>query len=167
MKLNTLVLGAALSVAPIAAFAVTAPVLDNITDGGVTTLTSGSFHSFEYTEADATGGAQSFTYEFTADANLGALAGIDINAVPANGITGLFVKWLAADGVTVDAEWDGVSDLLTTSFGAGVTKYLNIGWATSKQGGDVDVNIQAVPVPAGILLLGTALIGMGALRRKG
>ena len=166
MKLTTFALGMALAAAPVAALAVTAPVLDNIVDGGVTTLSSGSFHSFEYTESDASGGAQSFTYEFTAASGLNTIAGIDINAVPANGITGLFVQWLAADGVTVDTAWDGVSSVLHTSFGAGVTKYLQIGWATSLKGGDVDVNIQAVPLPAGVLLLGTALVGMGALRRK-
>lgn len=164
----TIYAAAALAVLlPGAASAVTAtPELDNIVDGGETLLESGELYSFRYTETAATGGPQSFTYEFSSIAGTGTTTGVSINAVPSNGITGLFVQWLNATTGNVDDAWDGTSATFASGFAAGETKYLTIGWQSSSVGGDVNVNIQPVPVPAGILLLGTAMIGAGLLRKK-
>ena len=151
---------------PMGAAAITQPQLDNIIDGGVTTISPGDLYSFGYIEQDATGGARSFIYEFNAPEITGSFTGVALNPLPLGGISGLFVQWLDATQSTVVASWDGVTDIFTTSFAAGETKYLSIGWDGSVQGGDVDVNIQAVPLPAGFLLLGTAMAGAFALRRK-
>lgn len=166
MKLTCFAAAAAFAALPMMASAITVPELDNITDGGVTSVSQGSFHSFEYVEDDATGGARSFVYEFNASEQIGSVTGVSLNPIPSNGITGLYVEWLDAIGGNVLTSWDGTSAVFTTGFAAGETKYLSIGWDASRMGGDVDVNIQAVPVPAGALLLGTALIGGLALRRK-
>jgi len=146
MIIRAIAFAAAASVVPFAASAVTAPVLENIVSSN---------------------GSQEYLYQFVAAESLGAVTGVSLNPIPSGGITGLFVRWLAADQTTVVAEWDGdMAAPFTTGFAAGQTQYLSIGWDSTVQGGDVDVNIQAVPVPAGALLLGTALIGGLALRRK-
>lgn len=167
MIIRAIAFAAAASVVPFAASAVTAPVLENIVDGGTTSIENGGFYSFEYKETDSSNGSQEYLYQFVAAESLGAVTGVSLNPIPSGGITGLFVRWLAADQTTVVAEWDGdMAAPFTTGFAAGQTQYLSIGWDSTVQGGDVDVNIQAVPVPAGALLLGTALIGGLALRRK-
>jgi len=76
---------------------------------------------------------------------------------------GLTVSW--SDGGS-----GGANELVTTEFLApgSLTQTLDVTWTStqSTQNFDGVVQVSSIPVPAGLVLMGTALAGFGVLRRK-
>lgn len=164
MTFRTGTLMAILATLPGVAFAMTTPSLDNINATGVTTLMPNALYSFSYTETAAIGGPRKFSYSFASKGAVGTIAGVSVNLVPLRGITGLYARWMSQGGAVISS-WNGGDHIMEMNFLPEETKQLVIGWESSRKGGDVDVNIEAVPLPAGVFLLGTALGALGLARR--
>lgn len=173
MKLSTLTLAAAIAVAPFAANAFSVNPNSNIAAGGTYEIGAGPYYwdaTFSGNDAD---GSASFTFVNT--------TGSDSHIQIADGTVGQSNAGWFSQGVT--ATWsNGASAFVAgakTSVGGGwsiatfiadnASDTLTISWAGAKGfKSDIDFTVAAVPLPAGVLLLGTALVGMGAFasRRK-
>ena len=121
---------------------------------------------------DAVDGAGSASYGFTATEDLIALNTSTLN--PDVGFAGATVSWTEnADGTGVISTLstaDILADLsISTTILLGETKYLYATWTNvteDRSNFDFRVVTEPVPVPAGILLMGTALAGFGVMRRR-
>lgn len=135
-----------------------------IADGGTTVLTEFNDDVYEFV-VDTNAG--DFTHTFTVAGDGEGMAEVSLNTLIAPFFDGVLVQWIA-DGKIVAGGGDG--EVVTTSFvdPGSLTQTLSVTWtdAPADSGFDGAVVISAVPVPAGLLLMGTALAGFGALRRK-
>lgn len=163
MKLKSMALAAALAVAPFAANAITF----GVSDGDAYDITSDSSFNGIVT---AGGGAGTFTVEFSSPVDpLAADVEMTINSLHLSGFTGLTVAWLDAGmNALVGPEAAAIgSNVLSTVFTApNLTQYVQFAWDGSQAQAGFDFSVSAVPVPAGALLLGTALVGLGFARSR-
>lgn len=172
MKLTSFFAAAALAISAVAASAVTTPNAANtLVDGGVYALEA--LESYDY-QAEISG-VDTVSFGFTtvfgqADSRVVTLE------LPDNSITDLRVEW------TTEADFGGslIADLtpLIANFGfsQGVStvvtipvpgpSYLSVSWDAGTKLQQVNIQVAGVPVPAGALLLGTALVGFFAARRR-
>lgn len=174
--LGALAVGVALVLSPMKVDAATVtPGLGNPVEGGGTTNTIGIGNVFTMEIAgdypDAAAG--SFVWSFTANERLIALETNSLN--PNNGFAGAKVEWnSASDGSgTVFGSISGSAltsgDALVTEFALNEEKFLIASWTSvTAKGSNFDLRVDAtpIPLPAGGLLLLTALGGVAALRRK-
>lgn len=176
MNFKTVLGAAAFALAmPVSAYAVTfGGDLDN---QEFANLSIGDVFEMEI-DGDAVDGASAdlpfdVYYEFTATEDLYALETNSLN--PTNGFLGTMVEWnSSSDGSgTSFGSISGADliagDTLRVEFAAGETKFLIASWTdVARNGSNFDLRVEAtpVPVPAGILLMGTALAGFGVMRRK-
>ena len=157
-------------VMPMSAYAVT--FSGDLVDGDSTNISINDVFEMEI-DGNASDTAGSGVYTFTATENLAALETNSLN--PTNGFLGSMVSWNSEmDGSGTDFGSISGQDLidgkaLRVEFAAGETKYLIASWTdVSRDKSNFDLRVEAtpVPVPAGILLMGTALAGFGVMRRK-
>lgn len=129
-------------------------------------------------DVDATGGAGSWKVTFTALTDpLLATATASLTNVVAGTFSDLVMSWIASSDdfvlATTTIDENNLSPSISTNFtdngvfgGDDNPQYLLISWSDSLAGASFDVEVSAVPLPAGGLLLLTALGGMAAVRRR-
>lgn len=164
MYFKALATAAALTLGAVSANAATF----GIADGDSYDITSDNFFNGI---VQAEGGAGSFTVNFFTDKDpLKGTADLSINAGNLTGFTDLTVAWETEDNTAdivgpVDVV---VGDLLlsTVFTGTDLSQDLVFTWSDSSAGAGFDVSVSAVPLPAGAVLLGSALLGLGIARRR-
>ncbi len=173
MNIKTLAAAALVAIAPAAASAFSVNSSSNIAAGGSYEIGDGPYYWDAAFNGNDGSGSVSFTFSNT--------TGSDTHFQIADGSVGQSFAGSFAGGVT--ASWgSGATAFVpgaTTSVGGGwsiatliaegASDVLTISWVGA-QGfkADIDFTVSAVPLPAGVLLLGTALVGAGAFasRRK-
>ncbi len=169
MNIKSIAMAAAVALAPFSAGAV--GVTTDIA-GGVNDIADAPFFwNGDFTSADAAGSA-SFT--FANVTGTGATFAVGQGTVN----QALFAGYFTGD---VTIEWEGsgesvtIGSLISTNWGpiftylaAGASDTLTVTWSDVAGAGkaDIDFVVGAVPLPAGALLLGTALVGLGFARRR-
>ena len=172
MNYKSLMVAAVLAATPLTASA-TIVFIDNDPLGLTpTTITNGNSYNFDVVYGDG-----EFNHTFTSGVDGTGTATVSLIGSVFIGFSDLVASWLSTDGLTVyntvDVTSAGIHEL-TTEFAApdDLTQILNLTWDNSDKSVpaqlkfDGDVTISAVPVPAGLLLMGTALAGLGLTRRK-
>lgn len=176
MNIKTLLASAAFVASSAAAAYAVPTYTGDLTNNEVTSISAGDTFTMNVTAPNGDG-AGSVSYGFTASA--GAVYAFNVSTDNPNGsFADLVISWTEnqdGTGTTFDSISGGEIDgahLLTTTIGNGETKYLFASWSgvnSSPFGeADVDFNVAAttVPVPAGGLLLISALGGVAAMRRR-
>lgn len=166
MKLKTVVLAATLAVAPFAANAFSVGAGSNLSNGGNYNINSGPFFwDATFTAADGPG---SVSFSFANSGGTGQTVGVTQGTVLqfSGQFNGLTVAWGNGTSQSVAAGQNAIINV--SSFLANnAVDMLTISWGNvTGVKANIDIDVAAVPVPAGILLLGTALVGMGALTRR-
>jgi len=173
MKLNSIVLAAALAIAPFAANAFSVNPTSNIAAGGTYDIVDGPFYwDASFTQADASG---SVSFTFTNSTNSDAHVQIADGTVGQSNVGrfdgGVDVSWANGQSTSIAGATTSIGGgfAVSTFIADGASDVLTIAWTNAKGfKADIDFTIAAVPLPAGVLLLGTALAGMGVFgaRRK-
>jgi len=153
MKLSNMIAAAAIATTPVMAAATT---IVPIEDGGTTVVTFDDIYEFDIQIT-----AGDFEHTFIVESAAAGVASVSLTALIAGVFEGLTVSW--SGGNT-----GGANDVVSTEFAGAGSQDLLIVWDStlSTQDFDGSVQITSVPVPAGLLLMGTALAGLGALRRR-
>ena len=161
---------AALFALPMSAGAVT--FLD-ASDSG-TTIDILSDDLFQFNETFSTGdaaGTLDFTFENTSDDTLlVVLSSATINQLGAASFFegGATVAWDNAGLIAAAAQGVQVSGSLTFNLAAGASDTLVLDFGGAFGAPDIDFQVAAspVPLPAGMVLMGTAIAGFGVARRR-
>ncbi len=177
MNFKTLVAAAAIAISPLVANAATF-----VEDGGTYSISPGDefFGDVKKSEIKKID-FWSVKFESTADP-LDAGASATIGDVVFKQFKDLTMWWISAN------DWDGTEEnlaaaaanaldsiaitplqtSLATTFESplNLDQYLVVTWSDAKKNAAFDIEVTAVPLPAGILLMGTALAGFGVMRRR-
>lgn len=177
MNFKTMVAAAAVAITPMVANAATF-----VEDGGTYSIGPGD-EFFGDVEKAKTIDFWSVKFESTTDP-LDSNASATIGDVTFKQFTDLTLWWISA------SDWDGteanlaaaaanaldsvaITPLLTqlsTTFESpdDMDQYLVVTWssATKKAAFDIEITTSPIPLPAGVLLMGTALAGFGVMRRR-
>lgn len=147
-----------------------------IVDGGEYSISEGSEFFGNVGGASNGGGAGSWSVLFDATTDpLTAGASATIGNIVLSQFTDLTMEWIAeSDGFVLASAAVTTDDFsLTTVFtevgvlaGDDNPQFLVLSWSDSSEGAGFDVEVAAVPLPAGVLLMGTALAGFGVMRRR-
>ena len=158
MNIKSVMAAAVVATLPMAASA----ALVTIADGGTTLVTMGDVYQF-----DVVTNAGDFQHTFTVASDSAGVASVSLNDIIAPFFDGVTVEWSVGGVVVADG---GEDELVSTTFAdpGSLTQLLTISWVEAPADSTFDgaVSISSVPVPAGLLLMGTALAGFGVLRRK-
>ena len=171
MKLKSTIAAAAIALLPMSAGALTITT-DGPIEGGVINLSANDIFTIEINGGSLdSGGSAAFGFVATE-----ALIAVDTNSLnPNDGFADAKVEWNS------EADLSGTSygsisgaDLilgkeLKVSFSKMQAIWLVASWTDvtrEKSNFDLRIEATAVPLPAGILLLGTSLAGFGVMRRR-
>lgn len=179
MSFKNLIAAGALALLPVSAFA--API--EFVDGGTTVVAGGTVTG----AFSVDGAAGDYTHSFDLG-NVGSgSARVTINGVTASAFSNLTLAWNTATIAITDAfgnllnpsftggeECEGPTDPFcqdqTVVFGGPLASGVNTFMVTWSSESDLDfdgtIRVSVVPLPAGVLLLGTALAGFGIARRR-
>lgn len=168
MKLKTLAMAAAIAIAPLAANAFSTGPGTNIGNGGSYDISSGPFFwDATFTGADGAGSV-SFTFNNNNPAVGQSTFGVTQGTVlQFNGqFNGVTVSWGNGQSQSVAPGTNAILNV-STLLAQGGSDVLTVAWgAVSGVKANIDLDIASVPLPAGFLLLGTALVGVGAMARR-
>jgi hypothetical protein len=165
MNFTTLVAAATLATMPLMASAVTTTILDD----QATIIDATNVDELFLFDAHTENG--DFNHTFTLPNDGSGIATVSVTPNILNLFETFVASWLGADTPTSVDLTTGATSLATTfADQTSLSQTLNLTW-TLKKGVDNfifdgDVTISTVPVPAGLLLMGTALAGLGLTRRK-
>lgn len=166
MKLSTLAIAASLALAPFAANAYSVSSNNNIANGGSYDINSGPFFwDATFTGAD---GAGSVTFTFNNNTGGSQTAGVAQGTILqfSGQFDGVTVSWGNGQSQSVAPGVNAIINV-STLLAANGADTLTVAWGNvSGIKANIDLDIAAVPLPAGFLLLGTALVGAGALARR-
>ena len=166
MNFKTLAAAAIIAALPMAA---SASVV--LLDDGTTLIGSGETVEGLFL-ATADGGAGDFQHNFELETDGAGSALVTVNLGLIDAFEGLVAQWLNTDtnAVLSSVAITGVETTLSTTFvdPDSLNQTLQILWTGSLKGTGFDgtITVSTVPVPAGLLLMGTALAGLGMTRRK-
>lgn len=167
---------------PVSASAVTYADGTNIYDNG---RNDGANHSYQFEDGPYFFGVTvdnpddywhryHFQFDFTSSFAKGVAAYVKTLQITA-GFKNLQIGWENGESVSIDETFSGELDLKTVLPASGYDT-LFVSWDGMTDGyidghGDdgtahLGVEVAAVPVPAGVVLLGTALAGLGLARRR-
>ncbi len=147
------------------ASAVTTTWLNN---GGIYSIGVGNTYA-----GNVTTGTGSWAVRFDATSALSGTTTASIGGVNLGNYSNLVMSWVSAATNTVLSSVAITSgqNLLSTVFSSpgNLSQYLRFTWSSSGSSGGFDVKVHdvaAVPLPAGFLLMGTALAGLGVISRR-
>ena len=162
MKLSTMIAATAIATTPVAASASTKPLF--LEDGAETNLAV-----FDKTYQFLSLAGSSFTHTFVINQDGQGMADLSFDSLVSSAFDNLSVTWYAGSDTSGTVLATGSTDVVSAAIAEGAATLYVSPW-TSSDAGQVatvaSVVISAVPVPAGLLLMGTALAGLGALRRR-
>jgi len=157
MKLSSMIAAAAIATTPMAASAVV------VSNGGTTNpVAFGDTYQF------LTFVGEQFTHTFTVPSLGSGVAALSFDAIVADAFENLSITWYAGTG-TGGAVLSTGTTTASTSFDTDLTQTVAVYWDSTDPNHAFtagSVVISSVPVPAGLVLMGTALAGLGALRRR-
>ncbi|WP_424989593.1 VPLPA-CTERM sorting domain-containing protein [Fluviibacterium sp. S390] len=165
MNLKSIALAAVVALTPAATLAATISPSSNISDGGNYDIANGPFFwDATFSRGDSAGSA-SFTFT---NSTLGRFtAGVAQGTVLqfSGTFDGVTISWANGQSQTVAQGQNAIINV-RSRLASGGADTLTVAWgAVRGDMANIDLDIAAVPLPAGALLLGTALIGMTGLRR--
>lgn len=135
--------------------------------GGPYDITSDDFF---FGNVSAAGGAGTYAVDFTSTVDpLDAIANASVTVLVEGLFDNLNVEWVntGTNAVLASEVVTAPSVSIQTTFGTpNLDQTLVFSWTSSQVGAGFDFDVSAVPLPAGGLLLLTALGGMAVLRRR-
>ena len=167
MKLKTLAMAAAIALAPIASSAFTLDPANNVANGGSYNIQTGPyFWGATMTQGDGPGSV-SFTFGNPAvnSTTVGITQGTVLQFT--GSFNGLTASWANGQSQSIAGNVSQAFINISSVLASGASDVLTISWgAVTGAKANIDVAIAPVPLPAGFLLLGTALVGAGAFARR-
>ncbi|MEV8466113.1 VPLPA-CTERM sorting domain-containing protein [Fluviibacterium sp. DFM31] len=165
MNLKTIALAAIVALTPAATLAATISPSSNISNGGSYDIANGPFFwDATFSRGDGAGSA-SFTFT---NSTLGRFtAGVAQGTVLqfSGSFNGVTIGWGNGQSQTIAPGQNAIINV-RSRLASGGSDTLNVAWgAVTGDMANIDLDIAAVPLPAGALLLGTALVGVSGLRR--
>ena len=181
MNLRAIIAVTAVALMPMAASAAVVENCDSSGNpvGGAGDVTGGDVYNCDFNAFDTNGSVQ---LDFFASSTPAGAVSSNINLSEGNSLTSATLAWWEADSggnllsliTSEEANLNDAKTRVTTVFDGTAPDYQSVvfSWTGFSSGNQLpmDINIQvvpnAVPVPAGILLMGTALAGFGVMRRR-
>lgn len=176
MFMKTIAAAATIAAFATGASAITAVTVADALENGGSAIDILSDDGFQFQETFGGGDTGPLSFEFVNNGAGAATIVVSAGSIGQNGTFAFFtggasIDWANAGNVITASQGVSAGGNLTFTLAGGGgsdTLVLNFGAAVAKTGApDIDFFVTTVPLPAGVLLMGTALAGFGvAARRK-